>query len=116
MTGFEISKGAVTAVKTTRGDIKAGKVGLAAAGHSSVLAEMAGFTLPIRSLALQAFVSEGAAAFPVDACAQSLLGERFVFLLRMAGENDFRLIVDQAYRDYAWSMLCDAAESLDPFS
>ena len=58
VTGFEISKGAVTTVKTTRGDIKAGKVGLAAAGHSSVLAEMAGFTLPIRSLALQAFVSE----------------------------------------------------------
>ncbi|MDR3512043.1 MAG: sarcosine oxidase subunit beta family protein [Caulobacteraceae bacterium] len=50
--------GAVTGVETTRGLIGAGKVGLAVAGHSSVVAAMAGFRLPLRSYALQAFVSE----------------------------------------------------------
>jgi len=58
VTGFDIENGCVTGVRTTRGDIRANKVGLAVAGHSSVLAEMAGFRLPITSYALQAFVSE----------------------------------------------------------
>jgi len=50
--------GAVTGVETTRGPIAAKRIGLAVAGHSSRLAEMAGFRLPITSYALQAFVSE----------------------------------------------------------
>jgi sarcosine oxidase subunit beta len=50
--------GRVTGVETGRGRIMADKVALAAAGHSSVLADMAGFRLPISSYALQAFVSE----------------------------------------------------------
>jgi sarcosine oxidase subunit beta len=50
--------GAVCGVQTTRGPIKAGKVAFAVAGHSSVLAKMAGFRLPVTSYALQAFVSE----------------------------------------------------------
>ena len=45
-------------VKTNRGTINTEKVGLCAAGHSSVLAEMAGFRLPIQSHPLQALVSE----------------------------------------------------------
>ena len=45
-------------VKTNRGTIHTEKVGLCAAGHSSVLAEMAGFRLPIQSHPLQALVSE----------------------------------------------------------
>lgn len=52
------ASGAVTGVETTRGLIGAGRVGVAVAGHSSVLADMAGFRLPLRSYALQAFVSE----------------------------------------------------------
>lgn len=48
----------VIGVDTTRGRISAGKVGLAAAGSSSLLAEMAGFRLPIQSHPLQALVSE----------------------------------------------------------
>ncbi|WP_114952206.1 sarcosine oxidase subunit beta family protein [Sphingosinicella terrae] len=50
--------GAVTSVRTSRGVIGCGKVGVAVAGHSSVLADMAGFRLPLRSFSLQAFVSE----------------------------------------------------------
>jgi sarcosine oxidase subunit beta len=48
----------VVGVETTRGRITAGAVGLAAAGHSSVLAERAGFRLPVQSRPLQALVSE----------------------------------------------------------
>jgi sarcosine oxidase subunit beta len=50
--------GAVTGVETTRGAIAAKRVGVAVAGHSSRLAEMAEFRLPITSYALQAYVSE----------------------------------------------------------
>ena len=58
VTGFYKDGDRVVGVETTRGRINAGKVGLAAAGHSSVLAELAGFRLPIQSHPLQALVSE----------------------------------------------------------
>ena len=58
VTGFIKDGEKITGVKTTRGTINAGKVALAGAGHSSVLAEMAGFELPIQSHPLQALVSE----------------------------------------------------------
>ncbi|MER7505353.1 sarcosine oxidase subunit beta family protein [Nonomuraea pusilla] len=58
VTGFEISGNRVTGVRTTRGRIAAGTVALAAAGHTSVLAELAGFRLPLQSHPLQALVSE----------------------------------------------------------
>ncbi|MEU6796970.1 sarcosine oxidase subunit beta family protein [Nonomuraea wenchangensis] len=58
VTGFEITGGRVAAVRTSRGRIAAGKVALAAAGHTSVLAELAGFRLPLQSHPLQALVSE----------------------------------------------------------
>nr|WP_321463925.1 sarcosine oxidase subunit beta family protein [uncultured Cohaesibacter sp.] len=48
----------VTGVETTRGAITAQKIGICTAGHSSLLAEMAGFQLPITSHPLQAMVSE----------------------------------------------------------
>ena len=48
----------VTGVETTRGFIKAGKIGVVVAGHASVLAAMAGLKLPIESHPLQALVSE----------------------------------------------------------
>jgi sarcosine oxidase, subunit beta len=50
--------GRVVGVKTSRGLIRADRVGIAAAGHSSVLAKLAGFRLPVTSYALQAMVSE----------------------------------------------------------
>ena len=58
VTGIEVAGGRVTGLETTRGRIAAKKVGLVAAGHSSVLAAMAGFRLPIESHTLQAMVSE----------------------------------------------------------
>jgi sarcosine oxidase subunit beta len=59
VTGFlRDASGAVTGVETSRGDIRAAKVGLAVAGHSSVVAAKAGLRLPIESHVLQAFVSE----------------------------------------------------------
>ncbi len=59
VTGFRIENGSVVGVETTRGYIRAGKVGVAVAGNSSRLAAMAGMNLPIESHVLQAFVSEG---------------------------------------------------------
>ncbi|MCF8466417.1 MAG: sarcosine oxidase subunit beta family protein [Sneathiella sp.] len=58
VTGFIREKGAITGVRTTRGEIGAGKVGMAVAGNSSHVAAMAGLTLPIETHVLQAFVSE----------------------------------------------------------
>ncbi|SEJ98680.1 sarcosine oxidase subunit beta [Sphingobium sp. AP50] len=59
VTGFRrTSDGRVTGVETSRGPIGCNKVGLAVAGSSTVLANMAGFRLPVTSYALQAFVSE----------------------------------------------------------
>jgi sarcosine oxidase subunit beta len=58
VTGIRVDGGAVTGVETTQGEIAAGKVAIVAAGHCSVLAQMAGLELPIESHPLQAFVSE----------------------------------------------------------
>ncbi len=58
VSGIRCEAGRVTGVETSRGTIKARKVGIAVAGHSSVLAAMAGFRLPIESFPLQALVSE----------------------------------------------------------
>ena len=59
VTGIDVENGAVTGVQTSRGQIRAKKVGIAVAGHSSQVAAMAGITLPIESHLLQAWVSEG---------------------------------------------------------
>jgi len=59
VTGFLRGPGGeVTGVETHRGPIRAERVGIAAAGHSSVLARLAGFRLPVTSYALQAMVTE----------------------------------------------------------
>ena len=58
VTGIRRERGRVAGVETTRGYIRARKVGLVAAGHSSVLASMADVRLPIESHPLQALVSE----------------------------------------------------------
>ena len=59
VTGLRIEAGRVAGVETTRGFIGAGRVGLAVAGNTTRLADMAGLRLPIESHVLQAFVSEG---------------------------------------------------------
>ncbi|GHG92298.1 sarcosine oxidase subunit beta family protein [Pseudodonghicola xiamenensis] len=58
VTDVIVEAGRATGVATTRGEIRANRIGAAVAGHSSVLAQMAGYKLPIHSYALQAFVSE----------------------------------------------------------
>ncbi len=63
VTGFHIEGGRVAGVETSRGFIRAGKVGMAVAGNSGRVAALAGLRLPIESHALQAFVSEGLKPF-----------------------------------------------------
>jgi heterotetrameric sarcosine oxidase beta subunit len=59
VTGIDIENGKVVGVQTTRGAIKAKKIGMAVAGRSSQVGQMAGLRLPIESHILQAFVTEG---------------------------------------------------------
>ncbi|MFV0300023.1 MAG: sarcosine oxidase subunit beta family protein [Paracoccus sp. (in: a-proteobacteria)] len=63
VTGVETEGGQVRAVNTAKGRIGCDKLALVVAGHSSQLAGMAGFRLPIESVALQALVSE-----PIKPC------------------------------------------------
>lgn len=63
VTGVTKDGSRVTGVETTKGSIACDKLGIVVAGHSGVLAEMAGFRLPIESVALQALVSE-----PIKPC------------------------------------------------
>jgi len=56
--GFDIKNGNIVGVETTRGKINSKKIGVVAAGHTSILAKMAGIKLPLESRPLQALVSE----------------------------------------------------------
>ena len=58
VTGILRERGVVSGVETSRGRIRATKVGVVTAGHSSVIGSMAGLRLPIESHPLQALVSE----------------------------------------------------------
>ncbi len=63
VTGIDREEGRVKGVQTTRGAITCSKLCIVVAGHSGVLAKMAGFRLPIESVPLQALVSE-----PIKPC------------------------------------------------
>jgi len=56
--GIRRDGGKVVGVTTAKGEIDCDKLGIVVAGHSGILADMAGFRLPIESVALQALVSE----------------------------------------------------------
>ena len=58
VTGIRREGGKVVGVETERGYIKTAKVGVVAAGHTSVVMDMAGVNMPIESVCLQALVSE----------------------------------------------------------
>jgi len=58
VTGIRCDARGVAALETTRGVIESRKVGVSAAGHSSVVLAMAGVKLPLESFPLQALVSE----------------------------------------------------------
>jgi sarcosine oxidase subunit beta len=59
VTGIAVEGGRVRGVRTTRGPIRARRIGLAVAGSTSRVAALAGLAVPIESHVLQAFVSEG---------------------------------------------------------
>ncbi len=63
VTGIRRENGKVTGVETSKGFIGCNRLALAAAGNSTVVADMAGLRLPIESHVLQAFVSEGLKPF-----------------------------------------------------
>ncbi|MEJ2120130.1 MAG: FAD-dependent oxidoreductase [Alphaproteobacteria bacterium] len=58
VTGLKQRGGKITAVQTDRGEIACGNVLQAVAGSSTLIADMAGFRLPIRTVPLQACVSQ----------------------------------------------------------
>ena len=58
VTAIEVADGRVVAVDTDRGRIRCGRVVQAVAGASSLVAGMAGIRLPIRTLPLQACVTQ----------------------------------------------------------
>lgn len=58
VTAMDIENDSIKGLQTSRGYIKASKVGCVTAGHSSVMAKAAGIRMPIESHPLQAFVSE----------------------------------------------------------
>jgi len=58
VTNINVNNGQATGIETTRGLIKSKKIGVVAAGHSSVIANMVGIRLPLESRPLQALVSE----------------------------------------------------------
>jgi len=58
VTGVDVTDGLCTGVATDRGPVSAGSVVSATAGHTSVVAGMAGLMLPISTHPLQAFVTE----------------------------------------------------------
>ena len=63
VTAVHQNDGKVSGLETTKGTIECNKLGIVVAGHSSVLTDMAGFRLPVESVALQALVSE-----PIKPC------------------------------------------------
>ena len=81
VTGFDIANGRITHVRTSKGDVAAGRASIAVAGHTTVLAEMAGFRVPISSQALQAMVSE-----PVKPCIKTQVLSAAIHVY--AGQSD----------------------------
>ena len=58
VTNINVKNGQVIGIETTKGLIKSKKIGVVAAGHSSVIANMVSIRLPLESRPLQALVSE----------------------------------------------------------
>ena len=63
VTGIRQKNGQVLGVESSKGSIDCEKLGIVVAGHTGVLAEMAGFRMPVEAVALQALVSE-----PIKPC------------------------------------------------
>src|SRR5205085_2471526 len=89
----------VTSLDTTRGSIKAKKIGLAVAGNTSRVASLAGLRLPIESHVLQAFVSEGIK--PAIDCVVTFGAGHFYLSQSDKGGLVFGGDID-GYNSYAW--------------
>ena len=63
VTGIRHKNGQVQGVETSKGSIDCKKLGIVVAGHTGILADMAGFRMPVEAVALQALVSE-----PIKPC------------------------------------------------
>ena len=63
VTGFISEQGRIAGVETSRGRIHADRTAISVAGHTSILAAMAGLRLPVESHLLQAFVTESIKPF-----------------------------------------------------
>jgi sarcosine oxidase subunit beta len=99
VTGFTIGDGQVTGLDTTRGTIKAKKIGLAVAGNTSRVGALAGLRLPIESHVLQAFVSEGIK--PAIDCVVTFGAGHFYISQSDKGGLVFGGDID-GYNSYAW--------------
>jgi heterotetrameric sarcosine oxidase beta subunit len=99
VTGFDLVDGRVTSIDTTRGTIRAKKVGLAVAGNTSRVAALAGLRLPIESHVLQAFVSEGIK--PAIDCVVTFGAGHFYISQSDKGGLVFGGDID-GYNSYAW--------------
>lgn len=58
VTGFRVSGDRITAVETSQGVVSCGRVVMSVSNHCSVLARLAGFSLPVTTMTLQAMVTE----------------------------------------------------------
>jgi methylglutamate dehydrogenase subunit A len=99
VTGIDIRDGRVMGLDTTRGAIRANKVGLAVAGNTSRVASLAGLRLPIESHVLQAFVSEGIK--PAIDCVVTFGAGHFYISQSDKGGLVFGGDID-GYNSYAW--------------
>jgi sarcosine oxidase subunit beta len=99
VTGFAIREGRVTGLETTRGTIRAKKIGMAVAGNTSRVAALAGLRLPIESHVLQAFVSEGIK--PAVDCVVTFGAGHFYISQSDKGGLVFGGDID-GYNSYAW--------------
>ena len=99
VTGLDIKDGGIASIDTTRGTLRAKKVGLAVAGNTSRLASMAGLRLPIESHVLQAFVSEGIK--PAIDCVVTFGAGHFYISQSDKGGLVFGGDID-GYNSYAW--------------
>jgi sarcosine oxidase subunit beta len=99
VTGIGVTNGRVAAIDTTRGTIRANKIGLAVAGNTSRVGALAGLRLPIESHVLQAFVSEGIK--PAIDCVVTFGAGHFYISQSDKGGLVFGGDID-GYNSYAW--------------
>ena len=119
VTGFNIQDGVVKGVQTNRGDVSAGRVLMAVAGSSSRVAHLAGIDLPIRTVPLQACVSE-----PVKPVLDTIIvsGSLHVYISQssrgefvMGGSTDpYQLYSTRSTLDFAEGLFSEMLE-LFPF-